>query len=84
MYTHMNVFTECSRLKLEFYQLNHILSLYLIVCRYHVSTVHLQYVHINATTLHTVLYFVYDPAEQLVQVGLPSTAANWPRGHSGQ
>ena len=59
MYTHMNAFTECSRLKLEFYQLNHILSLYLIVCRYHVSTVYhtyiYVYVHINSKTLHTVL-----------------------------
>ena len=34
--------------------------------------------------INAMLYFVYDPAEQLVQVGLPSTAANWPRGHSGQ
>ena len=30
------------------------------------------------------LYFVYDPAEQLVHVVLLSTAANCPRGHSGQ
>ena len=60
IYTHMNAFTECSRLKLEFYQLNHILSLYPIVCWYHVSNcistyiLHTSmciYVHINATTL---------------------------------
>ena len=70
------------------YNIIHILSLYLIVCRYHVSncisTYIYVYVHIDATTLHTVLYFVYDPAEQLVQVVLPSTRANCPRGHSGQ
>ena len=87
MYTHMNVFTACSRLKLEFYQLNHILSLYLIVCRYRVSNY--IYIHLCVRTYRCynstyILYFVYDPAEQLVQVGLPSMRANWPRGHSGQ
>ena len=89
MYTHMNVFTECSRLKLAnlitFFHTTPLCAG--IMCQ----TVYLHYilyiyvyVHINATTLHTVLYFVYDPAEQLVQVVLPSTAAYWPRGHSGQ